>query len=48
MSNLIIINPRLVKQLVHKIRPTSTLAPHRLGMLVANRDFIELKSWVKF
>ncbi len=47
-SDLVIINPKLVKRLGLKIRPTSTLAPHCLGMLVANRDSTELKSWVKF
>ena len=47
-SDLVIINPKLVKRLGLKVRPTSTLAPHRLGMSVANGDSTELKSWVKF
>ena len=47
-SDLVIINPKLVKRLGLKVRPTSTLAPHRLSMSVANGDSTELKSWVKF
>ena len=47
-SNLIIINPKLVKRLRLKIKPTSTLANHHLGMFVTNGDSIELQSWVKF
>ena len=47
-SDLVIINPKLVKRLGLKVRPTSTLANHRLGMSVANGDSTELKSWVKF
>ncbi len=47
-SELVIINPKLVQQLGLKVRPTSTLAPHRLGMSVANGDSTELESWVKF
>ena len=47
-SDLVIINPRLVKRLGLKIRPTSTLAPYRLNMSVANGDSTKLKSWVKF
>ena len=37
-SDLVIINSRLVKRLGLKIRPTSTLAPHRLSISVANGD----------
>ena len=47
-SDLVIINPKLVKRLGLKVRPTSTLANHRLGMSVANGDSTELRSWVKF
>ena len=47
-SDLVIINSRLVKRLGLKVRPTSTLVPHRLCMLVTNRDSTKLKSWVKF
>ena len=47
-SDLVIINPKLVKQLGLKIRPTSTLAPHRLSRSVLNKDSTELKSWIKF
>lgn len=47
-SNLVIINPKLVKRLGLRIRPTSTLANHGLGMSVANDYSTELKSWVKF
>lgn len=46
--NLVIINARLNQRLGLKIRPTNTLALHHLGMSVANRDFQELKNWVKF
>ena len=47
-SDLVMINPKLVKKLGLKIRPTSTLVSHRLGMSVANGDSTELESWVKF
>ncbi len=47
-SDLVIVNPKLVKRLGLMVRPTSTLANHHLGMSVANRDSTELKSWVKF
>ena len=47
-SDLVIINPKLVKRLGLKVRPTSTLANHRLGMSVTNGDSTELRSWVKF
>lgn len=47
-SNLVIINPKLFKRLGLKVRPISTFANHHLGMSVANGDFTELKSWVKF
>ena len=43
-SYLVIINSRLVKRLGLKVRPTSTLAPYRLSISVANGDFTELKS----
>lgn len=38
----------MVKKLRLKIRPTSTNVSHYLGIFVANGDFIELKSWIKF
>ena len=47
-SDLVIINPKLVKKLKLKIHPTKELASHRLEMCVANGDFTKLKSWVKF
>ena len=47
-SDLVIINPKLVKKLKLKIHPTKELASHRLGMCVANGDSTELKSRVKF
>ena len=47
-SDLVIINPRLVKRLGIKVRPIRTLALHCLSMSVANGDSTELKSWVKF
>ena len=47
-SDLVIINPRLVKRFRLKVRPISTLDPHRFSMLVANGDFTKLKSWFKF
>ena len=47
-SNLVIINPELVKRLGLKVRPTSTLANYRLSMLVVNGNSTKLKSWVKF
>lgn len=47
-SDLVIINPKLVRRLGLRVRPTSTLVNHRLGMSIANGDSTELKSWVKF
>ena len=47
-SDLVIINPRLVKRLGLKVRPTSTLAPNCLSMLITNIDSTEFKSWFKF
>ncbi len=47
-SDLVIINPKLVKRLGLKVRPTSTLANQRLSMSIANGDSTELKSWLKF
>ena len=47
-SNLVISNPKLVKRLGLKVRPTGTLANQSLGISVANGDFKELKSWLKF
>ena len=46
--DLVIINLKLVKRLRLKVRPTSILANHRLGMSVANGDSTVLKRWVKF
>ena len=46
--NLIIINLILVKRLVLKVRFINTLANYCLDIFVANRDSIELKSWVRF
>ena len=47
-SDLVIINPKLLKRLELKVRPTNTFANHRLDMSVGNGDSTELKSWVKF
>ena len=47
-SDLVIINPKLIKKLGLKVRPTSILAPYQHNRLVANGDSTELKSWVKF
>ena len=47
-SDLVTHNPRLVKRLRLKVRPIITLALHHLSMSVANKDFTELKSSVKF
>lgn len=47
-SDLVIINPKLVKKLGLRMQSTSILASHRLVMSVANGDSTELKSWVKF
>ena len=47
-SDLVMINPKLVKKLRLKIKPISTLVSHCLGMFVANGDSTELEIWVKF
>ena len=44
----VIINPKLVKKLNLKINSIKKLANHCLGIYIANKDFTELKSWVKF
>lgn len=43
-SDLIIINPKLVKRPKLKVGLTNNLANHCLKMSVGNGDFIELKS----
>lgn len=43
-SNLVIINPKLVKKLELKIKLINTLTPHCFGMSVARKDSTELKS----
>lgn len=42
--DLIIINLKLIKRLGLKIRPINIFINYYLGMFVANRDSIELKS----
>lgn len=47
-SNLVMINPKLIKKLALKTWSISTLVSYCLGMSVTNGDSIELESWVKF
>lgn len=46
--NLVIINPKFVKRLKHKVRRTSTFVNYRLGMSVRNGDSTKSKSCIKF
>lgn len=46
--DLVIINPKLVKNLKLEIHLIKKIASDHLAMYVANRDFTKLKSWVKF
>lgn len=43
-SDLIIINPQLVKKLKFKVKQINTFTNYCFGMFVANKDSIELKS----
>lgn len=42
------INPKLVKKFKLKIRLIDTFVSHHLGISIINKDFIKLKTWVKF